>query len=57
MNLAYVHNIHRKQAAEGSCFAFCVGFAQTKTLNQIEFWWSEDVRNERRNIKSCIVIA
>jgi hypothetical protein len=57
MNLAYVHNIPQKQAGEGSCIAFCLGFAQTKTLNQIEFWWSEDVRNERRNIKSCIVIA
>jgi hypothetical protein len=52
MNLAYVNNIHRKQAAKGSCIAFCLGKAQTKTLNQIEFWWSEDVRNERRNIKS-----
>jgi hypothetical protein len=52
-----MHIYTQKHFAEGSCFAFCLGKAQTKTLNQNEFWWSEDVRNERRNIKSCIVIA
>jgi hypothetical protein len=57
MNLAYVHNIPQKQAAEGSCTAFCLGFAQTKTLNQIEFWWSEDVLDVRRSMKTIVVCS
>ena len=44
--LRVVYNPPQKHTAVGWCVAFCLGEAQTKTLNQIKFWWSENVRDE-----------
>ena len=46
--LGKTHSNSKTHIAEGNGVAFCLGEAQTKTLNQIEFRWSENVGKVRR---------